>query len=377
LAVVPFSSPSPADDRLAQLAVEIRQHLHVSAASAADAGRKLIEAKAIVGHGQWLPWLKDHVGISERTAQDYMALARDPNPQRAAGLSIRSALEDVRTEKKVKAAARRAEGKHIMLSTHTGEQVAYPLPASAATFNNTNEHISWAAFSWNPVTGCLHGCPYCYARDIALSPTTAAYFPAGFTPLFHHERLQAPANTKVPADAADDARRQRVFVCSMADLYGKWVPREWIEQVHQSCIVNPQWDYLFLTKFPSRYIEFLTDLPTTARLGTTVDEQKRVRIAEQAFRHIKGVRVKWLSLEPLKEELRFTDLSMFDWVVIGSQTETRQPDGIVPAFAPPFDWVARIWRQAKEAGCKVYLKPNLLGQVGPQAPGMVLPQEVP
>jgi DNA repair photolyase len=123
-----------------------------------------------------------------------------------------------------------------MLTTHTGEQVAYPLPMGPATFNITNEHISWAGFSWNPVTGCLHGCEYCYAREIALPPTTAAHFPAGFTPLFHHERLLAPANTKVPADAADDPRRKRVFVCSMADLYGRWVPREWIVAVHEACI---------------------------------------------------------------------------------------------------------------------------------------------
>jgi hypothetical protein len=108
-----------------------------------------------------------------------------------------------------------------------------------------------------------------------------------------------------------------------------------------------------------------------------VDEQKRVRIAEQAFQQISGVRNKWLCLEPMKEELRFSDLSMFNWVVIGSQTATRQPGGVVPAFAPPFEWVARIWAQATEAGCKVYLKPNLLGATNPQSPGMVLPQEVP
>jgi hypothetical protein len=64
-------------------------------------------------------------------------------------------------------------------------------------------------------------------------------------------------------------------------------------------------------------------------------------------------------------------------VIVGAQTETRQPGGIVPAFAPPFAWVARIWAQATEAGCAVWLKPNLLGTVGPQSPGMILPQEEP
>ncbi len=136
---------------------------------------------------------------------------------------------------------------------------------------------------------------------------------------------------------------------------------------------------MFLTKFPSRYLEFLDQMPPLAWLGTSVDEQKRVRFAEDAFRQIgrDQCAVKFLCLEPMKEALHFNDLSMFDLVIIGSQTETRQPDGIVPAIAPPFERVARIWHQAKEAGCAVFLKANLLGTAGPQSPGMILPQEEP
>jgi protein gp37 len=200
-------------------------------------------------------------------------------------------------------------------------------------------------------------------------------FPAGFTPLFHRERLDAPAQTKVPEEASKDSRYKRVFVCSMADLFGKWAPDEWIERVLASCNANPQWDYLFLTKFPRRYVGL--QLPSTAWIGTSVDEQKRVRLAEEAFRQIKDVGVKWLSLEPLLAPLEFTDLSMFDWIVIGAQSATRQPDGYVPEFAPPIEWVLRLIAQAKEAGCKVYLKPNLLGVTDPQHPGMNLLQEEP
>ncbi|MEX1104346.1 MAG: DUF5131 family protein [Dehalococcoidia bacterium] len=164
-------------------------------------------------------------------------------------------------------------------------------------------------------------------------------------------------------------------MCSMADLYGRWVPQEWIDAVHEVELANPQWQYLHLTKFPDRYVGL--DLPRSGWIGTSVDEQKRVRIAERAFSQIGDVAVKWLSLEPLLEPLQFTDLSMFDWVVIGAQTETRQPTGRVEAFAPPFDWVARIVAQAREAGCKVHLKPNLLGRVSPSLPGMQLPNEYP
>lgn len=244
----------------------------------------------------------------------------------------------------------------LTLLTHTGEPVEYPKPASKATFNQTDgEGISWAAWSWNPVTGCLHGCDYCYARAIAHRFTDG--FPAGFTPLFHHERLDAPANTTIPAAHRNDPAWRRVFVCSMADLYGRWVPDEWIKQVHESMLATPEWEYLLLTKFPARYVGL--EMPTGTWLGTSVDEQKRVRIAEDAFRQVDGVKVKWLSLEPLREPLEFSDLSMFDWVVIGAQTETRQPDGTVDSFTPPWEWVCRITAQAKEAGCKVHWKPNL------------------
>lgn len=267
------------------------------------------------------------------------------------------------------------DGKNtITLFTHDRQQVIYPLPRGKAAFNSTNEFVSWAGWTWNPVTRCLHGCPFCYARALAASRDYARSYPVGFTPLFHSERLEAPANTPVPAATKDNPALGRVFVCSMADLYGRWVPNEWIARVHQSCRKNPQWEYLMLTKFPQRYVE-RDDLPPTAWLGTSVDEQKRVRIAEEAFRQIKRVRVRWLSLEPLK----FTDLSMFDWIVIGSQRLTVQPDGVgvVKAFARPFEWVARLVMQAREAGCKIWLKPNLIGAVSDTQPGMQLPQESP
>lgn len=245
------------------------------------------------------------------------------------------------------------------LRTHAGEVVKYPRPVSKPSFNETTgPGISWAAWSWNPVTGCLHGCDYCYAREIATNERFKAAYPVGFTPLFHHERLDAPANTTIPAARRDDPAYKRVFVCSMADLYGRWVPQDWIEQVHASMLASPEWQYITLTKFPDRYPGL--EMPPGAWVGTSVDEQKRVRIAQRAFEKLPEGIVKWLSLEPLLEPLQFDDLSMFDWVVIGAQTGTNQPGkGYVPPFAPPIEWVARLIVQAKDAGCKLHLKPNL------------------
>jgi protein gp37 len=274
----------------------------------------------------------------------------------------------------------------LTLFTNDGTPVEYPQPQSAATFNETTgDGISWAGWSWNPVTGCLHGCDYCYARDIATSNRFSSAYPVGFTPLFHSERLDAPANTIIPAKYRDEEHQscgdgdcqicayRRVFVCSMADLYGRWVPDEWIEKVHASMLRSPQWQYILLTKFPSRYVGL--DLPDGAWVGTSVDEQKRVRIAQDAFSKLPQDKkiIKWLSLEPLREPLQFDDLSMFDWVVIGAQTATRQPDGFLPAFAPEFDWVVDIYQKARKAGCKVHFKPNIINA----QPGMRFPDEYP
>jgi len=266
----------------------------------------------------------------------------------------------------------------LTLWTHDGRPVLYPRPKGKATFNQSRgDGVSWARWTHNPITGCLHPCGYCYAREIATGGRFASHFPAGFTPVFHPERLDAPQNTSIPAAHRDDPAWYRVFCGSMADNYGRWVPDEWIQQIHASMMAGPPWwQYITLTKFPARYVGL--DMPAGAWIGTSVDEQNRVRIAEEAFRQLPaGGTVRWLSLEPLLAPLRFTDLSMFDWVVIGAQTATRQPGGKVPAFAPPFEWVASLVAQAREAGCKVHLKPNLLGRASSQLPGMQLPDEYP
>lgn len=365
------SSATPADlrepwpipisrDELAELNAAPARHARESSAKAAQvtgaSGRAVQQAKAV-----------------QRDAPDLAAKVR--TGELALDAADRQRKERVRSMPKEDPAPKPASVM-LTLRTHKGDEVAYPQPKAKSAFNETaGEGISWAGWSWNPVTGCLHGCEYCYAREIATSERTKSAYPVGFTPLFHSERLDAPANTTIPAAHRDDPAYRRVFVCSMADLYGRWVPDEWIEQVHASMLATPWWQYILLTKFPSRYVGL--DLPSKAWLGTSVDEQKRVRIAEDAFRKIDGVAVKWLSLEPLREPLEFEDLSMFDWVVIGAQTETRQPDGTVTSFAPPFSWVSDIYQQAKESGCKVHLKPNLLGRVSSQLPGMVLPDEYP
>ncbi|MDD4972325.1 MAG: DUF5131 family protein [Paludibacter sp.] len=206
------------------------------------------------------------------------------------------------------------------------------------------DSIEWAKWSWNPVTGCRRGCDYCYARDIGIR------FSGTFEPTFHPERLTAPKNTPFPPNPTIADRN--VFVVSMGDLFGEWVPDDWIKPVFKVVKESPEWNFLFLTKSPERLLKF--EFPKNAWVGTTVDIQSRVKPAEESFKQIKAT-VKFLSCEPFLEPLKFNDLSMFDWVIIGG----RSRNSAGPEFQPEWSWVESLLNQARSAGIKVYFKPNL------------------
>lgn len=217
---------------------------------------------------------------------------------------------------------------------------------SAPSLNRTNENIEWAKWSWNPVVGCKHNCMYCYARDIAIR------FYSDFEPRYLPERLIAPKTTAVPPGAKDDIGLKTIFVCSMADLFGYWVPQEWIDDVLEVVRETPKWNFLFLTKNPKRLIDI--EWPDNAWVGTTVDVQSRASNAQDAFKKV-NAKVKFLSCEPLQEKLTFTDLSMFDWIIIGGRSRNTK----LPEFQPKWEWVESLLMKAREYGLKVYFKPNL------------------
>jgi protein gp37 len=324
------------------------------------------------------------VGASPRAVEQAARVAKvapDLLPQVQAGtMALDKAHREAQQRQREQAASQPqperpkvSDREIITLIDDKGNSYEYPKPKSKATFNQqTDDEIGWAMHSWNPVTGCKHTCTYCYARSLALKPEMKPYYPAGFTPLFHHERLEAPRNTPVPQRALEDPAFGRVFVCSMADLFGAWVPQEWIDQVVASTVANPQWEYLYLTKFPQRYDRL--QLPASGWIGASVDEQHRAEPTLAAMRKVSGVKVKWLSLEPLLEPIKFSSLEGIDWIVIGAQSENI---GQNPSFSPPFEWVADLVATARRDGCKVWMKNNLLGRPSGSMPGMKLLREVP
>ena len=281
--------------------------------------------------------------------------------------------------------------------------------------------IDWADATWNPVTGCLHGCEYCYARRIAerfgskqmpiftdlpvlnepvrctdtyeymriagISAGNVQPYPFDFTPTFHRYRLDIPARWTKP---------RTIFVCSMADLFGEWVPDEWIKAVFDACAAAPQHRYLFLTKDPGRYcdLERAGLLPSGDNywFGATYDHDnwpghdgphkipgrpttfeidgKRVHDAgdfwfpgmfwKNSYKRCPEVahgepRNSFVSFEPLLFDIgAHIGSSGGDWLIIGAETGNRKGKTVCKR-----EWVEHIVEYADKAGKPVFMKESL------------------
>lgn len=234
--------------------------------------------------------------------------------------------------------------------------------------------IEWCDSTWNPVTGCLHGCEYCYARRIAqrfsgldgvssdglleLSRRRDHAFPAGFMPTFHKYRLDEPQKAKKPQD---------IFVCSMADLFGAWVPERWIRQVFEACEAAPQHRYLFLTKNPGRYAELIRKgiLPSSDRYwyGATfdhsnwADEKAGHDPGDFYFPEMHG-RNTFISFEPLLCDFNIGSTNA-KWFIIGAETGNRKNKAV-----PKSEWVEHIAEFGSKNEIAVFMKDSLLPIVG-------------
>lgn len=176
-------------------------------------------------------------------------------------------------------------------------------------------------------------------------------YPAGFNPTFHKYRLGEPSLVK---------QGQNIFVCSMADLFGEWVPDDWIEKVFDACRKAPQHVYLFLTKNPSRYEKLkdkgiLPDLPNFW-YGTTVTKKGDLFLWFERFAN-------WfLSIEPLQEDLgEYISDHKPGWVIIGAETGNRKGKVV-----PQKEWVDNIVAKCRMMGTKIFMKDSLIPIVGEQ-----------
>jgi protein gp37 len=231
--------------------------------------------------------------------------------------------------------------------------------------------IDWADMTWNPVTGCKHGCEYCYARKIAerfggfrqigevrgpnvdLEEKYVAQngkvnpFPYGFTPTIHRYRLNEPASIKTP---------QTIFVCSMADLFGEWVPDEWIQEVFKACDAAPQHRYLFLTKNPKRYEQVLDRyFPPNMWFGWSQDGPMGDALKHSTHHSIQS----FVSIEPLRRPFESFNVRGLDWAIVGAETGNRKGKVI-----PEKSWVDSIAVACAENGVPLFMKESLRGIMG-------------
>jgi len=124
--------------------------------------------------------------------------------------------------------------------------------------------------TWNPITGCLHNCIYCWARRY--SKRLAAM---GIEPYKTHDFKPAFAEWRL---------RQRfpkgsfIFVSDMGDMWGDWVPKEWIERVLRVLRAKRDSLFFFLTKNPKRYLEFRDKFSENMMLGATIETNRSYKV---------------------------------------------------------------------------------------------------
>ncbi len=203
--------------------------------------------------------------------------------------------------------------------------------------------IEWTDYSWNPITGCLHGCWYCYVKP--LTRRFKKIFPNGMNPTFYPERLTEPWNLKKPS---------KIFVCSISDLFAPWTPEEWMTQVLESIFECPvKHTFQLLTKNPERIppIEF----PDNVWVGTTVTGENRDILNIEAMREVRA-KVRFVSFEPLLGEVkpRSPENPLIDiqWVIIGKLTGAKR-------VKLDSAWVNDILGLAAEFDIPVFMKDNL------------------
>lgn len=237
--------------------------------------------------------------------------------------------------------------------------------------------IDWCDSTWNPVTGCRHECAYCYARNIAErfrpydfphlteggvlkrindlhnpvmteckdgKARTCAY-PYGFEPTFHRYRLDEYRNKS----------GRNIFVCSMADLFGEWVPDSWIEEVFVACKAASQHNYFFLTKNVKRYVEYGVPMSENMWYATSITKESDTDL----FNSLPAFCNTFVSIEPILEDLQVEKCNIMfrqvDWFIIGAETGRRKG-----RIMPERKWIEDIVRECRKNNKPVFMKSSLM-----------------
>ena len=206
--------------------------------------------------------------------------------------------------------------------------------------------IEWTEQTWNPTTGCTKispGCKHCYAEVMArrLHAMGAAGYEAGFKLALQPGRLAQPLMRQKPTV---------YFVNSMSDLFHAEIPNSFLDEVFSVIAKTPQHTYQILTKRAERLPEYFAHrrCPANAWLGVSVEDRA---YGLPRIDHLRNVdaRIRFLSIEPLLEDLGRFDLSGIQWVIVGGESGHK-------ARPMAESWVESIKRQADKAGVAFFFK---------------------
>jgi protein gp37 len=210
--------------------------------------------------------------------------------------------------------------------------------------------IEWTDATWNPVRGCTKispGCTHCYAKTFAerFQGVPGHPFEQGFALRLVPEKLVQPMAWSSP---------RRVFVNSMSDLFHENVPDDFIAQVGKTMRLASWHTYQVLTKRPERMLRLLTtDLLGLTRLpnvwwGVSVENRKHGLPRIDTLRSI-PVENRFLSVEPLLEELGPLSLAGIRWVIVGGESGRR-------ARPMKVEWVRNLRDQCRDAKVPFFFK---------------------
>jgi len=182
----------------------------------------------------------------------------------------------------------------------------------------TESKIEWTEQTWNPVTGCTKispGCKYCYAEKMShrLQAMGASGYENAFELTLQPQRLNQPLGRK---------KATTYFVNSMSDLFHENVPDSYIEKVLSVMEQTPQHTYQVLTKRADRLPLFFCNkkAPGNMWLGVSVEDKEYGIPRIKQLQAVKNVKIKFLSVEPLLEDIGIINLDEIDWVIVGGES---------------------------------------------------------
>jgi protein gp37 len=206
--------------------------------------------------------------------------------------------------------------------------------------------IEWTEATWNPTTGCNKvsaGCKNCYAETMAfrLKAMGTKGYEDGFKFTIHPSRLIQPLNRKKPT---------KYFVNSMSDLFHEDCNFEYIDRIIDVIKKTPRHTYQILTKRAHIMYEYFRDkeIPNNIWLGVTVEDRKSGIPRIEYLRKL-NVKIRFLSVEPLLEDLGNVDFTNIQWVIVGGESGHK-------ARPMKEEWAVNVRKQCEKYNSLFFFK---------------------